>query len=93
MADEDRMDIDGMYSLTKNQINYQFVWLFFTNDYLEVVEDTKSETSTPHPPAKASTTSKQKFEVKKWTAVAFWSWGMYFNAFQWITYESYTNNV
>lgn len=22
--------------------------------------------------------NKQRFEVKKWTAVAFWSWGKYF---------------
>lgn len=22
--------------------------------------------------------TKQRFEVKKWTAVAFWSWGKYF---------------
>ncbi|KAG7664754.1 HRT1 [[Candida] subhashii] len=44
-------------------------------DIDEVVADSKSETSTPQP-GKSSTpsTSKQKFEVKKWTAVAFWSW-------------------
>jgi hypothetical protein len=39
-------------------------------------EEMKSET--PAAPAAAATTSEEKrFEIKKWNAVALWSWGAF----------------
>lgn len=60
MAEEDRMDIDGMHFLSKAD---------------KVIQNTNVSDSESI--NEVSKTSKPKFEVKKWTAVAFWSWGMY----------------
>lgn len=60
MAEEDRMDIDGMYLFPKVD---------------KVIQNTNVSDSESI--NEVSKTSKPKFEVKKWTAVAFWSWGMY----------------
>lgn len=60
MAEEDRMDIDGM------QVYHELVDKPDTN----IKADSESI-------AEVSKTNKPRFEVKKWTAVAFWSWGMY----------------
>lgn len=74
---DDHMEIDsGMYICLAPLA-------LITPDHLLTLQDpelpstSKTDADAVAPGTKPKTL-KNKFELKKWTAVAFWSWGMYF---------------
>lgn len=70
-SEHDHMDIDSGTcdgATFTRTMAYWWISELLTNS-LDSEQQKVEETTKPK--------SKQKFEVKKWTAVAFWSWGMY----------------